>query len=104
MKYLNVLEIKELVEKDLALVVDVREPYEVQICDTCSLKIPMGEICSSIDELKTDKLLVIMCKTGKRAEAVANLLNIDFGIKNVAVMEGGMMSWIEKVESNLEVY
>lgn len=104
MKYLNVLEAKELIDKDKAVLVDVREPYETQICETCGIKIPMGEICDRVNELKTDKLLIIMCKTGKRAEAVANLLYTDFGLKEVAVMEGGILSWIEQVESNLEAY
>jgi rhodanese-related sulfurtransferase len=44
-----------------------------------------------------------MCRSGKRAEAVANILSTDFNRSNVVILEGGILAWKENVEPTLNI-
>jgi adenylyltransferase/sulfurtransferase len=85
------------------LIVDVRELYEFEVCNLGTLHIPMGEITERYSELPKDSWLVIMCRSGKRAEAVAGFLISDFGFTKVFVLEGGILAWRDQVDSTLEL-
>lgn len=104
MKYCSVEEVNKEVDLGRMAILDVREPYEMEICSIDALHIPMGEICDRIEEIPTNKTIAVLCKTGKRAEAVANLMCVEFGFTDVVVVEGGIVAWIEKVANHLEVY
>jgi rhodanese-related sulfurtransferase len=84
-------------------IVDVREPYEYQVCNIGSMHIPMGEVCNRVAELPTEKNIVIMCRSGKRAEAVANILLTDYSLTNIYVLEGGILAWKEYIDNSLEI-
>jgi rhodanese-related sulfurtransferase len=43
-----------------------------------------------------------MCQSGRRAEAVVNLLETEFHFPQVFVMEGGILGWIEHVDPSLK--
>jgi rhodanese-related sulfurtransferase len=85
------------------LIVDIREPYECQIGRIDSLHIPMGELISRQDELPDDKKIVLMCKSGKRAEAAANLLITEFNKCNIYMLEGGITAWRDTVNPDLKI-
>lgn len=105
MQYLSAQEIyKGLSSNESITIVDVREQYEHDICNIGALHIPMAEITGRISEIPVNSTVVVMCKSGNRAEAVANLLKAEHGVDEVAVMKGGIMAWIEQVDSNLEIY
>jgi len=82
-------------------IVDIREKYEYDFCNINCLNIPMAEVCDRIDEIPVDQTVVIMCKSGRRASALANLLVVDYNRKNIAVMEGGIEAWRDAVDSTL---
>ncbi|MFN5147664.1 MAG: rhodanese-like domain-containing protein [Flavobacteriia bacterium] len=84
-------------------IIDVREPYEYSSCNIGSIHIPMGEVCDRIAELPKDKNIVIMCRSGKRAEAVANLLMTDFSMSNVYILDGGILAWKDQVDNTLDL-
>lgn len=105
MIYISVSEFDQLLkEKSDFQLVDVREYYEYNICKLNSVHIPMADIISRMGEIATDKKICILCKTGKRAEAVANLLETDYDFKDVLVVEGGIMAYAEQIDNNLEIY
>lgn len=104
MKTVSPKELKSLLEEEKAVLIDIREPYELEICKVDAKHIPMAEVVSNLGTMDEDKMCVIMCKTGKRAEAVANMLITDHGCDNVAVLEGGIMAWIEEIDNHLETY
>ena len=86
MRIISALELNDAMQKGQEFeIVDVREPYEYDACNIGSLHIPMGEICNRIADLPKNKNIVIMCRSGKRAEAVANILMTDYSISNVCV-------------------
>lgn len=84
-------------------IVDIREPYEYEMANIGCKHIPMGEICDRITELPKDKINVLMCRSGKRAEAVANILQTDFSLPNVLILEGGILAWKESIEPTLNL-
>ena len=94
---------KLAIEKNEALIVDVRENYEFENCNIGFLHIPMGEISERIKEIPSDKKIIVMCQSGKRAEAVANLLETEFELNPVFIMEGGINAWIEKIDKTLQL-
>lgn len=105
MQYLTPFEVNSGINNNESItIIDVREPYEHDICNIGALHIPMAEITNRIAEIPLNSTIVVMCKSGNRAEAVANLLKAEHGVDQVAVMKGGIMAWIEEVDSNLEVY
>jgi adenylyltransferase/sulfurtransferase len=63
----------------------------------------MGEICNRIADLPKDKNIVIMCRSGKRAEAVANILMTDYSISNVYILDGGILAWKDQIDSTLDI-
>ena len=106
MNFIESVELKRRIDQDESyLIVDVREPYELEVCQLeGTLQIPMGELIDKRSELPTDSTLVIMCKTGKRAEAIANILHTDYGFDNLLILSGGLTKWVEEFEPQLELY
>jgi len=98
-------EVSERIKSNENLVIiDIREEYELVICGIEAIHIPMEEVQLRLDELPTNKDLIVMCRTGVRALALANFLETDFNFTNVFVLEGGIMGWKKLVDSNLEAY
>ncbi|MEX1190499.1 MAG: rhodanese-like domain-containing protein [Brumimicrobium sp.] len=105
MKYITVQELNKalLTDRDFQLI-DVRELYEYEICNLNSKHIPMAEVSARLDEINKEKTVCLMCKSGKRAEAVANLLETDFHFDDVLIVDGGIIAYAEEVDNNLEIY
>lgn len=106
MKQIQALELKTLLDSGVSCtVIDVREAYELEFCRFPSaLHIPMAGISANLSQIPMEGKVIILCKSGNRAMAVANWLVTDFGRENVSYLEGGMMAWIETVEPQLETY
>lgn len=104
MRIISALELHHAMQKGQEFeIVDVREPYEYDACNIGSLHIPMGEICNRIADLPKNKNIVIMCRSGKRAEAVANILMTDYSISNVYILDGGILAWKDQIDSTLDI-
>lgn len=106
MKTISVEEVKQqIVDSSKLVVVDIREAYERDICHIeGSIHVPMGNISKRVGEIPSTEKIGILCRSGKRAEATVNLLEKDFEIDNVYLIEGGILQWIETIDSTLENY
>jgi sulfur-carrier protein adenylyltransferase/sulfurtransferase len=86
-------------------VLDVREPAEHALGMVPGAKpVPVGEVLSwtSPEELPEGPVLVY-CKAGPRAErAAAHLVRL--GHRDVAVLRGGILAWIDQVDPSLPRY
>ncbi|MFM1916373.1 MAG: hypothetical protein RLZZ531_2042 [Bacteroidota bacterium] len=103
MRYIDPKSCQErLLKQDNLTIIDIREDYEYQQCNTGFIHIPMGEISVRHDEIPMEKEIVIMCQSGRRAEAVVNLLETEYHFPHVFVMEGGINGWIEHVDPSLK--
>jgi molybdopterin/thiamine biosynthesis adenylyltransferase/rhodanese-related sulfurtransferase/molybdopterin converting factor small subunit len=90
--------------KDDLVILDVREPHEVQICRIeGSTVIPLGELPKRVGELDPSRPLVVHCKVGGRsAKAVAFLR--EHGFPQALNLQGGILNWIDKVDPSQPKY
>lgn len=104
MKSVSPQELRTLLNEGKAVLIDIREPYELEICKIDALHIPMAEVAANVDKIDRSKTVVIMCRSGKRAAAVVNMLMADFDMHDIANLEGGILGWIEQIDTHLETY
>ncbi len=91
-------------ERAALLVVDVREPWEIELCRIDgAVSIPLGEIARRMDELPRDRPLVLVCHHGGRSQHAATLLAAA-GFAEVHNLRGGMDSWALDVDSTMKRY
>ena len=99
----EVLKLKKMLDNNEVILLDVREPYEVEICHVKgSLFIPMNEIPQKLEQLDKEKNYAVMCHSGVRSLHVSNYLNSQgFIAMNVS---GGIDMWSLSVEKNIKRY
>ena len=94
----------ELAAPDPPLLVDVREPEELEISKIeGALLIPKGEIPERVDELTRARSVVLFCRSGGRSADAAKTL-LDLGFQNVRSLRGGINAWAESVDPSLPTY
>lgn len=103
MEFISPENCKLAIEKNEALIVDVRENYEYSNCNIGFLHIPMGEISGRVNEIPKEKKIIVMCQSGRRAEAVANLLETEYEMHSIYIMEGGINAWKEQIDQTLQL-
>lgn len=87
-----------------ALLLDVREPWEVQIASIADAKfIPMRQVPESLATLPRDHHLLVLCHHGSRSQRVAEFLRAQ-GFPAVSNVAGGIAAWAEKVDASLARY
>jgi rhodanese-related sulfurtransferase len=99
MNFLSAQELKAKMDVGQNLfLLDVRENYERVDYSIPSHHIPMAEVWDRTAELPASEPVVVICRSGKRAEAVANLLETGKKINNLWILEGGITAWMETVD------
>lgn len=87
-----------------ALLVDVREPYETEICRIAGAKlIPMRQIPDRMRDLPRDEHLLIICHTGGRSLRVTEFLRAQ-GFPTVSNVAGGIDAWATQIDPTLRRY
>lgn len=86
------------------LLLDVREPWEVQICQIPgSVTMPMGSVPARYAELERDRETVVICHHGGRSWQVAMFLERQ-GYATLFNLQGGIDAWACEVDPNLPRY
>ncbi|MCP5111131.1 MAG: molybdopterin-synthase adenylyltransferase MoeB [bacterium] len=89
---------------DRFVLLDVREPHELQICSLPNATlIPLGQIPNRVHELDTADEIVAVCKVGMRSARAVNFLR-QAGFGKVKNMRGGTNLWAEKVDPTMPKY
>ncbi len=87
-----------------ALLLDVREAFEVQICAVPgSRHIPMRQIPESLPDLPRDQPILVLCHHGGRSARVSQFLRAQ-GFDQVTNVAGGIDAWAEQVDPGLARY
>jgi adenylyltransferase/sulfurtransferase len=84
---------------------DVREPFEWEICNLASLGavlIPRGDLENRLDEIPRERPVVVYCRTGGRSRAVQSLL-LERGFTDVVDLEGGILA-CEHLDPTIQRY
>jgi adenylyltransferase/sulfurtransferase len=85
--------------------VDVREPYEAEIARMgADVLIPQGEILEKIHLIRTDKPVVVHCRSGKRSADVIRKLEDTYGFTNLYNLKGGILAWADEVDQLVSKY
>lgn len=85
------------------VLVDVREPHEVEICELGGKVIPLGQIAGRVGELDKDAHVVVHCRSGGRSAKAVEFLRAN-GFENSWNVNGGILAWIERIDSSLTPY
>jgi len=105
MQRLDVQQLKaRLSAAEPPLVLDVREPWEVQVCAIAgSMHIPIREIPACLAELDRDRDVVAVCHHGVRSLSVVNFLAAQ-GFTRIYNLDGGINAWAREVEPGMAKY
>jgi sulfur-carrier protein adenylyltransferase/sulfurtransferase len=99
------LELKDLLDRQLPiLVLDVREPYEWQVCRIPGATlIPLGQLPSRTEELGAAQDIVVYCHSGVRSRRAVELLRAE-GFPGVRNLRGGILAWADQVDPSMPRY
>lgn len=80
--------------------IDVREEREYEVSNLGAELIPLGVVPERIATLDPDAHIVVHCKSGGRSAHAVKMLRAH-GFSNAWNVQGGMIAWIERVDSDL---
>ena len=101
---LSVQELKSI--RDHVFLLDVREPFEYELCNLNACLMPLATLSERLTELR--KLsqglpIVVHCKAGPRSKKAAALL-LQHGFTQVRFLEGGILDWINVIDPSMMSY
>jgi adenylyltransferase/sulfurtransferase len=86
------------------LILDVRNPEEIDICRIAgSTVIPLPELSERLGELDRSIHIVVHCKSGARSAKAVALMR-DAGFERLDNLTGGILAWIRDVDPSLPAY
>lgn len=89
----DVATVAAIKDREDVFVIDVREQWEYDEGHIPNITlIPMNEIPARLDEIPTDKEVIVTCRSGNRSGQVTEFLRQQ-GFTNVHNMEGGILAW-----------
>src|SRR5262245_3128585 len=90
--------------RERPLLLDVREPWEQQICAIeGSQSMPMQQIPSRFNTIDPEQAVVCVCHHGARSAQVAMYLQRQ-GYEDVYNLSGGVDAWARQVDPSMPVY
>lgn len=86
------------------LLLDVREPWEFDICRIDgSRSLPMNQIPVAVPHLEQDRDIICICHHGIRSYQVARFLEHQ-GFTRVINLEGGVAAWARDIDRSMRTY
>jgi rhodanese-related sulfurtransferase len=80
-------------DQDDVYVIDVREQWEYDEGHIPGVTlIPMNEVPNRLEEIPTDKEVIVTCRSGNRSGQITDYLR-QIGYDNVHNMSGGIIAW-----------
>ncbi|HRD56530.1 MAG TPA: rhodanese-like domain-containing protein [Ferruginibacter sp.] len=94
MKSIDAASLKKMIEKgEEFYLIDVREPWEHDEKNIGGQLFPLGEILKHVNEIPSDKKVVIYCKKGVRSIIAIQKLQQKFSFDNLYNLSGGIDAW-----------
>lgn len=92
-KIITVEELKKILsQSDTVHLLDVRSQEEHQAFNIGGQLIPLPELSERLDEIPTNKPIVVYCRSGVRSQTAVECLSTA-GINNAKNLIGGMIAW-----------
>jgi adenylyltransferase/sulfurtransferase len=90
--------------KEKFVLVDVREPFEYDICNIPGSKlIPLAELPARLSELDSADDIVLHCKVGGRSAKALRVLQ-EAGFRKLSNLRGGIDAWADEVDPSVPRY
>ena len=104
-KEITVKELEQLKDanEDYQLI-DVREPYEYEIANLNGLLIPLDQVEEQVDQIASDKKVVVHCRSGVRSAQAIDTLEKKFGFSNLYNLKGGILAYADEIDNTLAKY
>ena len=101
----TVTQLQQELEAGLDLVVlDVRNPYEIDICRLeGSVVIPLPVLMNRVDELDPEKEMVVHCRSGVRSATAIRQLQ-GRGFSKMRNLKGGILAWAQEIDPSMPTY
>jgi rhodanese-related sulfurtransferase len=98
-------ELKQRLDRgEKVLLVDVREPWEFDVCRIEGAKlIPMGQIPANLQSLDVDDDVICYCHHGMRSHDVAVWLR-NQGVATARSLAGGIERWSQEIDPQVPRY
>ncbi|RYZ97907.1 MAG: rhodanese-like domain-containing protein [Sphingobacteriaceae bacterium] len=97
MKAVDAIALKEMMSRrDDFLLIDIREPHENAAFDIGGKLMPMSELMERLDEIPTDKPVVLYCQKGIRTVIIIQRLHQRGGYNNLINLTGGVAAWMKQ--------
>ena len=101
---ITVEEAKTKIEGGEVVLVDVREPWEVQTASLTGAKlIPMGDLPTRVQELDPEAHILVLCHHGVRSLRVTSWLR-EQGYAKTQSVRGGIDAWSKQVDGKVPLY
>lgn len=104
-KEVDVHELKAILNSGLDVqIIDVREPYEYEIVNIGAELAPLGSVSEFAGNIKKDVQVVVHCRSGVRSTKAIQKLENEFGFDNLYNLKGGILAWVNEIDTSLPVY
>lgn len=104
-KEINSLELAEWQQRGEDFqIIDVREPYEYEICNIGAELIPLATVIDNVARIERTKKVVVQCKSGNRSGKAIRELEERFGFDNLYNLKGGILGYITDIDPTLKKY
>jgi rhodanese-related sulfurtransferase len=105
MKSVSVHELKEMLDrKEDLILINVREPFEAEEASMGGTLIPLVEIPSRVNEIPTDKKVIVHCRSGARSANAIGYLEQHYGFTNLYNLSGGILAWATEIDTSLDPF
>jgi rhodanese-related sulfurtransferase len=85
--------VAQVKDRDDVYLLDVREQWEYDEGHIPGVTLlPLGEVSARLDEIPTDKEVIVTCRSGNRSGQATDFLRQN-GFDNVHNMQGGIVAW-----------
>jgi rhodanese-related sulfurtransferase len=89
---------------DALTLLDVREDHELAICALPGVfHIPLSQIPARLNEISTDKPVIVICHHGGRSAQAARYLTAK-GLTDIHNMQGGVHAWATEIDPTMATY
>ena len=106
MREFSALKLKAYLDScdDQPLLLDVRQPWEFDVCKIKnSILVPMSQVPSEVETLDLTRETVIICHHGIRSRSVGRFL-VRSGFSNIINLSGGVDQWAKTVDNQMAKY
>ncbi len=105
MNEISPAELKSKLDRgDTFLLIDVREPYELEIARIDgAVNVPLGTLPGAVANLDPDQEIVLLCRSGKRSADALHFLAMQ-GFEKLTNVCGGILAWSDTVDPTVAKY